>query len=273
MQKSGDHARSFYGFHAKKGQVTLFVIIALLIVALGVVIYLFYPQISSGLGAIRQDPNSFIQNCVQDDIKSAVKNISLQGGNLNPKFYVLNNDERISYLCYTENYYQTCIVQQPLLVQHIESEIKNGIQNKVKACFDELKTTFEQRGYTVSMRPGDIGVEIVPNKITSTFNYSVTLTRTQTQKYNSFNVVLNNNLYELLNIANSIIDWESKYGDAETTVYMDVYHDLKVEKVSPASEFGSRIYILTNRDTGDEFQFASRSVVYPPGYGFGDIKR
>jgi hypothetical protein len=46
---------------------------------------------------------------------------------------------------------------------------------------------------------------------------------------------------------------------------MDLYHKLKVEKKSP--EYGTSIYILTDRETNDKFQFAARSVVMPPGYG------
>ena len=45
---------------------------------------------------------------------------------------------------------------------------------------------------------------------------------------------------------------------------MTYYHDLKVEKFIEAD--GSTIYTLTNRDTGNKFMFASRSLAWPPGY-------
>ena len=44
---------------------------------------------------------------------------------------------------------------------------------------------------------------------------------------------------------------------------MNYYHDLKVEKNKQTD--GSTIYILTERDTENKFQFASRSVAWPPG--------
>jgi hypothetical protein len=191
--------------------------------------------------------------------------MSLQGGSLEPAPYILYEDQRIQYLCYTESYYDTCVVQKPLLEKQIEKELENGIKDEVKNCFNELKTSFEGRGYSVSMREGGIKVDLLPDKIMSTFNYSITLTKTETQEYKSFNVVVNNNLYELTSIANNIIDWESQYGDAESSLYMDLYHNLKVEKRSP--EYGTMIYILTDRNTGDIFEFASRSVVVPPGFG------
>jgi hypothetical protein len=73
----------------------------------------------------------------------------------------------------------------------------------------------------------------------------------------------NNNLFELVVIENSIIDWETTYGDAEVTTYMAYYPNLKVEKKSGS---GGKVYILTDRDTGNKFEFASRSQVWPSGY-------
>ena len=81
--------------------------------------------------------------------------------------------------------------------------------------------------------------------------------------------MLNNNLYELVSITNSILNWESKYGDAETTVYMNYYHDLKVEKMKQSE--GTTVYILTDKNNENKFQFASRSVAWPPGYGVSQV--
>ena len=78
-------------------------------------------------------------------------------------------------------------------------------------------------------------------------------------------MVISNNLYELVAIANSIIEWEVAYGDVERTLYESYYHNLRFEK--KAKSDGSKIYILTDLDTGNKFQFASRSMVLPGGYG------
>jgi len=45
---------------------------------------------------------------------------------------------------------------------------------------------------------------------------------------------------------------------------MSYYHGLKVEKLN--QEEGSTLYILTDKDTENKFQFASRSVAWPIGY-------
>jgi len=249
----------------KKGQVTIFIIIAVVIVVLGILIYMFYPEIRAGLGLEPKNPSAFIQSCIEDEIKENAEKLSLQGGSLAPEHYIIYNNEKIEYLCYTTEYYKTCVVQQPMLKQHIESEIEEEIQEQTKVCFDSMEESYKKKGYDVSLKKGDMFVELLPKRIATTFNYSLILTKGEdSEKYDSFRVVLNNNLYELISIANSILEWEVTYGDAETTVYMDYYHDLKVEKKKQSD--GTTIYILTDRNTENKFQFASRSVAWPPGY-------
>lgn len=71
-------------------------------------------------------------------------------------------------------------------------------------------------------------------------------------------------MYDLIMIASSIANYEAKYGDADSLTYMLYYPDIKVEKKEQSD--GSRVYILTNKPTNEKFIFASRSIVWPPGY-------
>lgn len=252
----------------KKGQVTIFIIISVVVVALGVLIYMFYPQIKTTLGLTPTNPSDYMQTCIEEEIANTVEKLSLQGGSLTPEHYIIYDNEKVEYLCYTREYYKTCVMQQPMLKQHIESEIESEIREEVTDCFDSLKESYENKGYSVNLKKGEISVELLPKRIVSTFGYSLTLTKDDTEMYDSFRVVLNNNLYELVSIANSILNWEAHYGDAEVTIYMDYYHDLKVEKKKQSE--GSTVYILTDRNNENKFQFASRSVAWPPGYGAGE---
>ena len=250
----------------KRGQVTIFIIIAIAIVGFGVLAFLFYPRLQTTIRPGQENPPAFIQTCIEDDIKSNVRMLSLQGGNIEPEYYTLYDNQRVEYLCYTAEYYGTCIIQQPMLKEHIENEIKQRIKENVKSCFASLKREYERRGYNVNLNEGDISIELLPKKIVSTFDYSLTLTKTEQERYDSFVVVLDNNLYELTSIANSIIEWEEAFGDADTTAYMAIYPNLKVEQKRKSD--GSKIYIITERESGNKFQFASRSGVLPPGWGF-----
>lgn len=250
----------------QRGQLTIFIIIAVVIVVAGILIYSFFPQIQSGLGLGSQNPQEFIQTCIEESIEDDIAMLSLQGGSLEPEHYVLYNNDKIEYLCYTGEYYELCVVQQPMLKNHIEGEIENDIRSEVEDCFNSLENSYKNKGYDVSLKRGDIGVELLPKRVVANFNYSLVLTKSETERYDSFRVVLNNNLYELISIANSIIEWEATYGDSETTTYMDYYHDLKVEKKKQSD--GSTIYILTDRNTENKFQFASRSLAWPPGFAY-----
>lgn len=253
----------------KRGQLTIFVIVALVIVGLVVLAYLFFPRILVGLGISSDNPNAFIQTCMEKTINEVVENISLQGGSLNPENYILYQDNKIQYLCYTREYYVPCVMQQPLLNQKIESEIARGIKDTADECFDEMKKNFESGGYSVNLKKGETIIELLPKKISITFNSELTLTKDSAKRYEKINVFLDNNLYELTSIADSILNWEARYGNAETTIYMNYYHELKVEKLLQGD--GSKIYILTNRNSGDKFQFATRSVVMPPGISGGAV--
>lgn len=118
-------------FKENKGQVTIFIIIAIFVVAIGVLIYTLSPQIRTGIQKETKNPEEFIQTCLEEEIEDAVKTLSPQGGSIEPVHYILYQDERIEYLCYTNEELRTCVVQQPLLKQHIESEIEEEIKDDV----------------------------------------------------------------------------------------------------------------------------------------------
>ncbi|MDP3992582.1 MAG: hypothetical protein Q8P79_03705 [Nanoarchaeota archaeon] len=256
--------------HEKRGQVTIFIIIAILIIGAAVTIYMLVPRAETASVFDANNPAGFIQTCLEDEIEQTVDLVSSQGGSVEPDFSYMYLGDNIEYLCYTTENYATCVVQQPLLKQHIESEIREDISEEVETCFANLQENYRNDGYSVELQTGRTTVELLPKRIVTNFeDYVLTVTKGETARHDSFSVILDNNLYELTSIANSIIEWEASYGDVETTVYMTYYKDLKVEKKN--QDDGTTIYILTDRNTEKKFQFASRSVVWPPGYGIDGV--
>lgn len=248
----------------KRGQVTIFIIIAIAIVVLGILIFTFFPGLRSTFGFREENPNNFLQSCLTDRVQETAELVSSQGGSLNPENFVLFDNSKVEYLCYTNEYYLTCSVQQPLLKEHIENEFKDNLTEDVSFCLNEMNQNFKDAGYQVVLNQGEFDVELLPKRIEVHVNSSLSLTKGETVNYDSFTIPFNNNLYELVTIANSILEFESSIGDAETTTYMDYYKDLKVEKNKKSD--GTTIYVLTDRNTEDKFQFASRSVAWPAGY-------
>ncbi len=269
MRKSGDLEGRSSMLNQKGGQLTIFIIAAIAIVAFGAVIYFLFPQVLVNFGIGTNNPQVFLQTCLEEEIENAIEKVSLQGGSLNPELSILYQDNEIEYLCYQSQYYLPCVMQQPLLRLHIESEIKRAVTENAETCLDSLKDSFERKGFEVSFNQKDIEVELLPERIAVIFGNDITLTKEDSQRYERLSIFFNNNLYELVGIANSILNWEATYGDSETTTYMFYYPDLKVEKLKQTD--GSTIYILTNRDSGNKFQFASRSVAWPPGVGAGGV--
>lgn len=248
----------------KRGQITLFIILAILIVGLVLLFLFVIPGIGTSTTFDEKNPQAFIQTCLEDVLEETSETISLQGGSLVPEHYFTYNDINIQYLCYTNENYKTCVIQKPLLQQNIEIEIKEEIEENVVGCFNALEESFESKNYDVQLETGKTTVELLPKRIAVSFDYVLTVSKGQTDRYDDFSVVLNNNLYELLGIANSIVKWESTVGDANPRAYMTLYPDLKVNK--NVRDDGTKIYVLTDKNTGGEFQFASRSLVFPPGY-------
>jgi hypothetical protein len=253
-----------------RGQITIFIILGVIIVGVAALIYFLYPQIQSTFFKTT-DPQGFIQTCVEDKIKETISTISLQGGSVEPQHYFSYYNEElqklshVEYLCYTNKDFQPCSMQQPVLHGHIMNEIKKDINQIATSCFNSLKKNYEDKGYSTNLVKGETVVDILPERVVVTFNNELTLTKGNTQRYEKFSVLVNNNLYELSGIANSILNWEVQYGDAETGAYMFYYHNLLVEKKEQSD--GTKVYILTDLNTNDVFQFATRSFAWPPGYG------
>ena len=56
----------------KRGQVTIFIILAVLIVALTALVYSFYPQIRSTFTSDVKNPNAFMEQCLEEDVENAI---------------------------------------------------------------------------------------------------------------------------------------------------------------------------------------------------------
>ncbi len=253
------------GGEKKRGQVTIFIIVGIVIVALGVLVFTFFPEISSTLGLGASNPQEFMQGCMQNSIRDAVEKLSLQGGSVEPEHYFLYENSKVDYLCYTREYYVTCAVQRPLLEEYVEEQIKEAVKDKADECLVDLKSSYERKGYSVEVLDGDFNIEIFPERVLADFNNSIILEKSDAEKYDFMRVSLNSNLYGFLVIADSVMRMEAEFGDSETTFYMDYYRDLKMEKKKQSD--GTTIYILTKRTSREKFQFASRSLAWPPGYG------
>jgi len=252
----------------KRGQLTIFIILAILIIALALLIYFLYPKLKGGGSTETDNPYSYIQTCMKEKIENTIETVSLQGGNYladaEGGFYFYRG-EYVRFLCYSNEDFQPCINQEPFLTEHIESEILNGINSEAENCFNSLAGNYEKRGYEVDLKKGNTEIQILPDRISTQFNYELNLIKgSETQNYKNFEIKLNSNLYNILEVVKNIIIWEINVGDSIPEAYMNDNPYLKVEKKRKENEI--KLYILTDRNTGEVFRFASRSFAAPIGF-------
>lgn len=250
------------------GQVAIFVIVAIVIVAVVVVFFLF-PQANVFVGGQEVNPSSFLRGCIEPAVDEISEVIYAQGGYSNPDHYVTYQGTNIQYLCYTGNDYEPCRIAQPLLVEHVEGEIKDYVQPRARECVNDLVERYESQGFDVSSTPGEVEVDYSVNGLNVDFLSPMTISKEgETQNFERFGVAVESKMYDLLLIATSILQFESSLGDSESTLYIQYYPDLKPEKIKRGED---TIYILSDVATGESFTFATRSLVWPEGYGLEQL--
>lgn len=258
----------------KRGQVTIFIIIAILIVFLGIILFLYYPKIISKTSTETKNPYSFIQICLEDQIEDNLEIISSQGGNFivdgnSGYFYKKNNEENgkyVRYLCYTdENFNVPCINQEAFLTEHIESQILGSVSTDIDECFNALVKSYDDKGYEVDLKKGTPEISILPGVVSTDFNTTLTLTKgDETETYRHFEIGIESSIHELIEIAKNIIIWEMNIGDSIPEAYMYDNPYIRVEKHRKDNEV--KIYVITDINTGEDFRFATRSFAAPVGF-------
>ena len=250
----------------KRGQVAVFVVIGVVIVG---AVLLFFLVSDAGKGLISRwsgeeyDVQSDIISCIErnENIDNKISKITKQGGRIEPQNYFSYQGTDIEYLCYTSNYLETCYMQKVFVLGYVEDEIKKAIKEDVEKCADDLKNNLRRRGYDVSSGEMDFDVSIFPDNIEINIDMPLTVRRGDSRNYRNFQVRKSSKLYDLIMITNSILNYEAIYGDSNVQTYMAIYPNIRVEQQKRSE--GSTIYLVSDRNTKEEFNFATRSLAWP----------
>ncbi len=244
----------------ERGQVTIFIIIALIIV-LGLLIYFLWigPTYVSPQGAIR------LESCTEEVVGNAIKELGDKGGFIEPEFTFSYKGKEIPYLCYTNLYYVGCINQNPFLIENFENQLLKKTREEIYSCYKGALDGLKAQGYKVATGDKNLDIELEPGKAVVLLKAPVVLENEGSQKFTEFRINVNSRIYEMLSIATSIVQFETKYGDSDITSMMVFYPDYIIDKLKQGE--GTTIYIMEDKDFGTKFQFASRSYAWPPGYG------
>lgn len=250
----------------KRGQMTIWVIIAVVFVAVIVLFFLLRSNINPNVSvAVEENPRVFISNCVSNYVNEAVDIILPHGGFANPGHSKFYNDINVSYLCYNKGNYNPCVNQHPLLLNEMKKEIQAYAEPRIEQCFQDYKFEMAKREIIVDLEPMALNVEIVPDKILVDLDRRVTITnRGESYSLNEFNVEVLNPVYDLGRIAMEIASQEAEYCYFEYVGYMILYPKYKIEKI-PMSD-STNIYTIQDKKSGKQMNIAVRSCAIPAGF-------
>lgn len=250
----------------KKAQVTIFIVLAIIIVSSIVLISFLYvkPLISKNAFA---DPQAKIQECIEPILQEKLDKISEQGGYISPNKFLTYKNIKVQYHCYTLQNEQLCINYEPNLKSQIEKELYSNIRGDVETCFNNLKDALA--GYDYAEKPLVLGVSIVPNKIKLNITKELTISKNeQTKTLSDFSFAMNDPTYDFVRLENRIVNDEVKCNCPTESCSADVLALSKENTNYEANLFISgnneKVYSLREVNTGREFMFSVRNCVRLP---------
>jgi len=247
----------------RRGQVTIFIIVAIVLVA---IVALFFVLRSMAVPKIvhlaEENPEAFMQLCIEDDLNAITHLLTLQGGFYDPKDYVLvGNDNKATYLCKNVGSFKPCINQHPMYFTEVANEVKREISPVIEQCFNDMETGFEEKGMDVVL--GDntiIDVNLAPENVFVNVKRDFSLIQKGEMKnYQEVNLGLRSSLYDLSHVAARIANNEAEFCYFSAIGYMALHPEylISMRKYSD----GTKAYTLTDSQTGDEMNFATRGCV------------
>lgn len=246
----------------KRGQVTIFIIVAIIIVVaiIGAVFFMGKNKVETPANV---NPKQMIKKCVKDAVEKSVWKMLANGGQKFPSQKIMYRGSEYNYLCYQADFYQGCYNLHPMLESLVESEIREDTKDAVQNCFNSMREDFEGKGFDVSGGSANYSIDLLPGSVRINLEKKIILVRGESSlDFRNFDTKILSPIYELIKIAREIVNSESQYCNFEYNGYMLLYPNYDIKRVDYE---GSKIYSLTDRRSGMEFRFAVRSCAFAPG--------
>jgi hypothetical protein len=248
----------------KRGQLTLFIIIGIVIlVVAGVMLYFFQDEI------FRPSKTTFqvdsFESCVKKELDGLVVDLAKTGGFTGSYFNVTYNNVAIPYMCYTEEYSEPCVVQVPFQEKVFQDSIRSVLDDKINLCYNNYVSQFQRQGYDV--QSGEVTTEIDFQKDYMRFEIDAPVSvsdgsSTSSIQKLSFNIPTK--IYDIISLANNIVAYETTYGAYDLITNQFLYPEMPTTVTS--LDDGTVIYTIVSNDI--KYRFAVRSYVLPAGYQF-----
>lgn len=247
----------------KKAQITIFVIVGILIVVAVILLFWLFqrtgPQIQP---TASKDPKRFLEQCVNEHVEQAANKIFENSGYIEQSELTKKyKGEDIAYLCYTPINYARCIIIEPVLIEHIETEIYNYVEPKIKECFINLKQELINEKYSVNLGSNtEFSIELIPGTIKTTINRKLTVSKTdETRKFENYESNLQNPLYDTFILIQEIVAQEALYCNSERSKLMRLNPDFEIIREQPGDD--TKVYTVTALKINKIIKFAIRGCV------------
>jgi hypothetical protein len=250
---------------SRKTQVTIFVIVALLIVIAMVLIFTFYkhPLKISGIKPL-ENPAEYFKSCLSEKAEKIIDELMLRGGFKEEKSMAYKNFNA-TYLCYTNYNNEVCMNEHPVLKKEIETEIKKELMKDVEGCFKKLKNELRNNNY--KEEDLKIDVYIAPKRISLEIKKKISFSASGvSQSHENFGFYVDSPGWNFIKLASEILnqevdcDCENEVCRADTLELNLENRNYEIENPVFDDNLG-KIYVVREILTGKEFRFAVKNCV------------
>ncbi|MFZ5955806.1 MAG: hypothetical protein ACOYT4_05255, partial [Nanoarchaeota archaeon] len=197
----------------KKAQITIFIILGILIVV-GIVLFYIFSKNKGFISTKSEevDAQRYIDKCARNAVEKSIDDILKNGGVINPELKIMYKGENYTYLCYSADYYSSCINIHPLLKKQIEAQIKENTEEEIKECFNSLKSDLQNKGFVISDKDLDYKIELAPEKVLIKINKEFNFVKGDESKtFTNFDTEVDSYIYELTDITREIVSQEARF--------------------------------------------------------------
>jgi hypothetical protein len=223
-------------YAGKKGQITMFILIGIIIVVAIVLMFLFYKnRMIEPLINIESYPEKNIGECFIEVVEGATEKVLEANGYLHstPEVNLSYMNITVPYLCYTDINYDRCKVNEPFFIRHIEGEIKKEAEDGIEKCFNDLKRDISSKGYEINIENTEnYSLALLPNEINVIVKKKVVIKKEGVyDEFEAFETKIKSPVYEMALISQEITNQESKFCNSEYVEMLRQYKDFKIRKV------------------------------------------
>lgn len=247
----------------KKGQVTIFIILGIVIIVIIVMAYfgkdlLLNKEGEEGISerALQlqmSEVEKRIDNCVDLKVGERIKVLGEQGGYFDPVNYFYYYGDKLTYLCKKIDPDKNC-VNSILNKEEVSVRLESVLGSSILDCLD-FSDLRDQKDFEFETGDMNVSVKIEYDNVNVEVTYPVVL--------KSKDIVVDRDLFvrnvdvplgDMINVANDILSSEAAAGDFETLGYTLLHSSrYNIEKKNP---YPDKVYIIHVMDNPYIFQFA-----------------